>query len=154
MLELIKEFDLHADLAPPADVGDTGFGHRLIVTATSGEVVGDRLKGSLVGAGGDWLVAGPEGYGRLDVRATLRTVDGAMIYIQYFGILEMSAAFMEVVGGSDTGTDYGDQYFFTSPRLETGDERYAWVNNTVFLGEGRAVPGPAVEYRVYRVANG
>ena len=49
---------------------------------------------------------------------------------------------------------YGGQYFFTNPRLETGDERYKWVNQTQFLGQGRLVPGPTVEYRVYRVENG
>jgi hypothetical protein len=32
-----------------------------------------------------------------------------------------------------TETAYEDQYFRTTPRLETGDERYAWVNQTVFV---------------------
>jgi hypothetical protein len=52
----------------------------------------------------------------------VKTHDGAHLYIQYSGLLEMNAA----VGGalaSGAGTDYGDQYFFTTPRLETGDER-------------------------------
>ena len=51
---------------------------------------------------------------------------------------------------SGGGTDYGDQYFFTNPRFETGDERYAWLNTTFFIGEGRILPGPGVEYRVWR----
>ena len=50
------------------------------------------------------------------------------------------------------GTDYGDQYFFTNPRIETGDPRYAWVNTTFFVGEGRFLPGLGVEYRVWRPA--
>lgn len=153
MPELIKEFDLLAAVASSDDVGAGPFGHRLNVSVSGGEVTGDRIKGTLVGAGADWLLAGADGYGRLDVRATLRTVDGAHIYLQYSGLLEMSPAVMAVLGGSDTGTDYGDQYFFTNPRLETGDERYAWVNRTFFIGQGRALPGPAIEYRVYRVAN-
>jgi hypothetical protein len=36
-------------------------------------------------------------------------------------------------------------------RLETGDERYAWVNQTLFVADGRVHPGPVVEYRVHRV---
>jgi hypothetical protein len=67
-----------------------------------------------------------------------------------FGLVELTA----VLGGGDTPTGYGDQYFFTQPRLETGDERYAWVNRTMFLGEGRLLPGPRAEYRVHRVENG
>ena len=58
-----------------------------------------------------------------------------------------------ILGGASKSVDYGDQYFFTNPRLETGDERYTWVNESQFLGQGRLVPGPTVEYRVYRVEN-
>ena len=49
-----------------------------------------------------------------------------------------------------SGTDYGDQYFRTSPRFETGEPRYAWLNQTLFVAEGRLRPG-MVEYKVYRV---
>ena len=34
-------------------------------------------------------------------------------------------------------TAWGDQYFRTAPRFETGDERYAWLNQTVFVARGR-----------------
>jgi hypothetical protein len=76
-----------------------------------------------------------------------------LIYVQYQGVVEITEGMAAVLGGGDTPTEYGDQYFFTTPRLETGDERYAWVNQTVFVSEGRLLPGPRVEYRVYRVAN-
>ena len=36
---------------------------------------------------GDWILIGPEGTGALDVRETLRTDDGAIIYMQYHGPL-------------------------------------------------------------------
>jgi hypothetical protein len=48
-------------------------------------------------------------------------------------------------------TDFADQYFRTTPRFETGDSRYAWLNQSVFVGEGRLYPGFGVEYRVYRL---
>lgn len=51
--------------------------------------------------------------------------------------------------GGETG--YGDQYFRTAPRMETGDPRYAWVNQSLFVGEGRVYPGLGVQYRVSRV---
>ena len=37
-----------------------------------------------------------------------------------------------------------------TPRLETGDERYGWVNHTAFVGRGRLIPGGAA-YEMYRV---
>ena len=43
------------------------------------------------------------------------------------------------------------RYFRTSPRMETGDARYAWVNTSLFVGEGRVIEGLGVEYRVARV---
>jgi hypothetical protein len=152
MPDLIPEMHYHADLTAD-DVGTGPFGHRMNITVQGGEVSGERLKGKMVGAGGDWLLVCSDGYGRLDVRATFQTPDGAYIYMQYFGLLEMTPGVLGILGGGDQPTDYGEQYFFTAPRLETGDERYAWVNRTVFVGEGRVLPGPRVEYRVYRVAN-
>lgn len=35
--------------------------------------------------------------------------------------------------------------------METGDARYAWVNTSLFVGEGRVIEGLGVEYRVARV---
>ena len=51
---------------------------------------------------------------------------------------------------SDGTTEFGDHYFRATPRLETGDERYSWVNTTLFVAEGR-VTESGVEYRVFRV---
>jgi hypothetical protein len=50
-----------------------------------------------------------------------------------------------------SGTDWGDQYFRTTPRFETGDERYEWLTSSLFVAEGRLKEGGAVDYRVYRI---
>lgn len=153
MPELIKELEYSVDLAGVDDVGPGPFGQRLITNVTGGQFAGDRLKGTVVRPGADWLLVGPDGFGRLDSRVTFKTVDGALIYVQYFGLVEMTPEIMAILGGGDTPTNFGEQYFFVDPRMETGDERYSWVNQTVFIGQGRVLPGPRVEYRVYRLAN-
>lgn len=152
MPELIQELEYRADLSGVDDVGSGPFGQRIIANVSGGRFAGDRLKGTIVGAGGDWLLLGSDGFGRLDVRTTFQTVDGATIFLQYYGLVELTPGVMDILGGSDVPTNFGDQYFFTNPRLETGDERYSWVNQTMFIGEGRLLPGPAVEYRMYRIA--
>ena len=48
---------------------------------------------------------------------------------------------MDVLGGGSTTAEFGDQYFFTNPRCETGDERYAWLNQTFLVGQGRISRG-------------
>src|SRR5439155_23160248 len=41
------------------------------------------------------------------------------------GFLHSAAKARPAMAGARPGTGYGDQYFRTTPRFETGDERYA-----------------------------
>jgi hypothetical protein len=148
-MELILEFTFEAELAEPLMIPHAPYGTRMIFPAIGGRAKGERISGSFVGCGGDWLLIGSDGWGRLDVRAQLQTDDGALLYITYGGVLEMND---KVVTASAPGreTGFDDQYFRTVPRLETGDERYAWVNQTIFVGQGR-ITGSGVEHEVYRI---
>jgi Protein of unknown function (DUF3237) len=148
--DLVHEFTYRAQIKPPVDIGAGPFGHRLIFEVTEGEVVGERLNGTILPGGGEWFLAGADGFGRVDVRLQMTTDDGANIYFQYHGILEINEASMAAIG-TGAGTDFEDHYFRINPRLETGDPRYAWVNQTVFVGKGHVLPGLLVEYDVYRV---
>jgi hypothetical protein len=141
----------HADLKPPVNIGAVPAGLRQIYDVTGGSFEGPGLKGKIVPSGADWLLIGNDGVGRLDVRATFETDDGAHIYMQYYGVIQMSPKITEALAAGGE-TQYGDTYFMTQPRFETGDERYAWLNSIVAVAEGRAKTS-AVEYRVYKVAN-
>lgn len=55
------------------------------------------------------------------------------------------------MAGQRQGTSFTDQYFRPTPRFETGDPRYAWLTQNVFVAEGRITPPFGVEYRIYRV---
>jgi hypothetical protein len=115
---------------------------------TGGEIEGDRIRGKLLG-GGEWALIGPDGFLRVDVRLQAETHDGAYLYMQYTGLLELNEA-VQTALAQGTATDYADQYFYTNPRIESGDERYAWVNTTFFIGEGHILANNSVEYRVWR----
>jgi hypothetical protein len=149
-MELVHEFTFTARLAPSVPVGSGPLGTRRIREVLGGEVTGERIHGTVGTGGGDWVLIGPDGWGRLDVRLTLQTDDGAHIYVQYLGVIEYTEA-AHAANAGERSSDYGDHYFRTAPRLECGDPRYAWVNQTLFVGEGRLHPGPVVEYRVSRV---
>jgi len=141
----------YANLEAPLEVGATPFGNRMIVEVNGGEVTGEKIKGKFRNfAGADWLTM-TENYGHLDVRVTIETHDGAYIYVEYTGKLELTEGVQAALAGKGD-TDYGDQYFFTSPRMQTGDPRYLWVNNIVCVGEGRLRDG-RVDYNVYQVVN-
>jgi hypothetical protein len=149
-VELIEEFTFTARLAESVPVGPGPFGNRRIREVLGGAVSGERIAGVVGTGGGDWILTGEDGYGRLDVRLTINTDDGAYLYVQYFGVIEYNEAAQAANAGTRS-SDYDEHYFRTAPRIETGDQRYAWVNRTIFVGEGRLHPGPVVEYRVYRV---
>lgn len=152
MPRLIKEFELQVDVEIDSQfVGP--FGTRILSNVTGGRFVGDRLKGEIVGASGDWGLIGLDGFARPDVRLTFKTVDGATIYVQFFGVAKLTLGIRDILGLSgDTPTSLGAEYLFVHPRMETGDSRYSWVNQTMFIGEGRVLSGSRVEYQVYRVA--
>jgi hypothetical protein len=149
-MDLVHEFTVDAILKPPLPIGDVPTGTRVYYEVDSGKIVGERLRGNVLG-GGEWALIGPDGFLRVDVRLQATTDDGANLYVQYTGLLEMNEAAQTAIA-SGAGTHYGDHAFYTNPRIETGDERYAWLNTTFFIGEGRLIPGPGVEYRVWRPA--
>jgi hypothetical protein len=146
-LEFLVEFN--ADLQQPTrNTGDSPFGTRGLAVVTGGGFEGQRLKGKIWGSGGDWWLQGSDGVLRLDVRATFETDDGALIYVQYYGIVRQEAG--RPIAKPGEPSDYGDAYFMTSPRFETGDERYTWLNGLVCVAEGKRT-AKGVAYRVYAV---
>ena len=107
------------------------------------------MRGTVRSGGGDWFLTMANGAGELDVRITLETDDGALIYMTYRGVLAASADVMaRVFAGEDVRTT--EYYFRTTPRFETGSEQYAWLNTTVAIAVGRPAPNK-VSYRVFAV---
>ena len=147
-MNLVQECTFTLALQPPLPIGAGPTGTRMYYDVIGGEVTGERLSGNIL-SGGEWGLIGPDGFLRADVRLQVETHDGAHLYIQYVGLLEVNEAVQGSLANS-TGTEYEDQYFYTNPRIETGDQRYAWVNTTFFIGEGRILRNLGVEYRVWR----
>jgi hypothetical protein len=74
-------------LEAPLELGQP-VGHRVIVNVPAGgSVRGPKINGQLVAPAGDWLYVMPDGSLRLDVRATIKTDDNALIFVEYGGII-------------------------------------------------------------------
>jgi hypothetical protein len=69
--------------------------------------------------------------------------------MQYRGLIEMNQAVHEALT-SGRECEFGDQYCRVVVKFETGDERYRWLQERIFLAQGRPLPG-GIEYRVFRV---
>ncbi len=149
-MQLQHEFDLDVQIGEVSDIGSGPAGFRRFVSAAGGQVRGERIRGTLIPGGGDWLTVGPDGYARADIRYVIQTEDGAVIYIRGNGVIEMNDATQQALSGSRV-TDYTDHYVRSTFVLETGDERYAWVNTTVFVSQTKFPGGPTLRYSVERV---
>jgi Protein of unknown function (DUF3237) len=79
------------------------------------------------------------------VRTTPRTAHDAHVCFQCAGFIEVTPAFIALNNGEDVSTDFGDQYFFSSLQLETGDERYSWVTTRCSSGSADHFPDRALD---------
>ena len=144
-------FDMHADLETPQVIGAAPAGHRQIFNVKGGTFEGPRIKGTVLPGGADWMLMRTDGSAQLDVRVTLETGDGALIYTTYSGLAVLSPDVLgRIAGGEDV--PLAEYYFYTNPMFQTGAEGYAWLNQTIAIGRGKALGG-AVEYRVWAVSN-
>ncbi len=143
-------YDMTVQLEPPQMIGQTPQGNRQIFSVRSGTFEGPRLRGELLPSGGDWFLLRPDSVGELDVRATLKTHDGALIYATYRGIFSASQeAWARLYQGETVDRD--QYYFYTAPIFQTSASEYLWLNRILAVGVGTAVPG-GVSYRVFALA--
>ena len=137
-LELLAHVDVK--LGPTHALLKAPYGARLNVDVLDARIEGERLTASLLGtAAADWVTAASDNKtGALDVRATLKTDDGAIIYTEYRGRVRFRPDGLNQV--------------FTSPRFETGDPRYAWLNGIQCIGKGISNQHERwLRYRLYAV---
>jgi hypothetical protein len=147
---LTRVFRLEAALGEPLDLGDTHQGHRRIVPLTGGTFTGPRLSGRLIpGASADWQVVLPDGTALGDVRYTLRTHAGHLLYVQSRGVRHGSAEVLARLGrGEDV--DASEYTFRTSTQIETAAPELDWLNKGVFISVGGRQPGGVI-YETYLV---
>ena len=136
-------------LAAPQELGDTPQGRRRIIGITGGKFSGERLAGRVLPGGADWQVMRSDGVADLDARYTLETNDGALIYVRNRGYRHGPADVIRKLAAGEP-VDPALYYMRTSPRFETGDARYAWLNRIICVATG-ARRAAAVELEIYEV---
>lgn len=148
-LPLSHVCDLNFELAAPIRIADAPRGSRTILRVAGGRVEGPRLAGKILPGGGDWAVMRADGIFEVDIRAAIETVDGATIYTHYGGLVRMSPEnWRRFLSGDKPASN--EYYFRVTPRFETGDDRYRWLNRAIFVGAGFDLP-PTPKYRIFEV---
>ncbi len=142
-------FSVKLLVGPIQNLGRTPLGERRVAVVAGGHFAGERLKGTVMEGGSDWILLRPDAAMQLDVRLTLKTDDGALIGMTYRGYRHGPADVIERLNRGET-VDPGAYYFRIAPFFETGADKYAWLNRIVAVGTGHRPPDGPV-YDVFEV---
>jgi Protein of unknown function (DUF3237) len=145
------EFIFAASVAvdQPLDLGDVGKGGRRIVPIAGGEFSGPNIRGKVLPGGADWQVIRTDGLAELEARYTLRTDDGALIYVRNLAYRHGPP---EVIAALAAGrpVDPASYYFRGATFFETSDARYAWITKNIVVCSGEREPA-RVKVKFYKV---
>ena len=122
---------------------------RRIIDILGGEVHGPRLSGEILPGGADWQIVRPSGSSVADIRYTLKTDRGALLYVQSHGVRHGTPDVLaRLAAGEDV--DPSEYTFRTTVSIETSAPELAWLNDGVFIAVGARQPS-GVSYDVYLV---
>src|SRR5258706_8805148 len=140
---------LQVVVAPPQKLGAVPHGTRVIAPIASGQFEGPRLRGKVLAGSGDWTLLRGDGVLELDLRLTLETHDGALIYMRSFGLRHGPPDVIAAIGRGEP-VDPATYYFRTTPRFQTAHPAYGFLNRLVSVASGdRRAEGPI--YTIHEV---
>ncbi len=141
---------INVKVAAPQNIGAVPTGVRRTAPLSGGTFEGPRLSGVLLDAGStDWQLLRSDGVLEMDLRATLRTDDGALIFMRSFGLRHGPPEVIAAIGRGEA-VDASTYYFRTMPRFETSHPAYAFLNRVVAVASGDRRPDGPI-YTVHEV---
>ena len=141
--------ELSVELDTIREMGQGRAGKRRIIPIIGGTVKGSQINGKVLNLGADWQTIFQDGVAELDTRYAIETDDGATIEVINYGFRHGPPEIIAAIARGETVPS--DSYYMrTQARLETGDERYDWVNRTLFIGVG-AREQSSVQIQLYAV---
>jgi Protein of unknown function (DUF3237) len=126
--------------ASPAQKFGTGpHGVRMMFPVTGGDFEGPRLRGRILPGGGNWVLLRSDGVLELDLRITLQTDDGVLIYMTFVGLRHGPPDAVAALGRGEE-VDPSTYYFRTVPRFETAAPKYDFLNRLLAIGISQTRP--------------
>jgi hypothetical protein len=132
-------FEARVTVDAPLDLGDVAKGGRRIVPITGGDFSGPRIRGNVVPGGADWQVLRHDGVAELEARYTLRSDDGALIYVRNHALRHGPP---EVIAALAAGrpVDPASYYFRGTVFFETSASQYTWLTKHIVVCSGEREP--------------
>jgi hypothetical protein len=120
------------------------------VPLTGGTFRGPEIAGKLLpGASADWQTVLPDGTAQGDIRYTLKTDEGALLFVQSRSVRHGPAEVLARLARGEE-VDPSDYTFRAATQIETTAPRLDWLNKGTFISvAGRQAAG--VTYETYLV---
>ena len=118
---------------------------------TGGTFTGPELNGKLLsGASADWQIVLPDGTALGDIRYTLQTDQGDLLYVQSRSVRHGSPEVLARLAHGDE-VDASEYTFRTATQIETAAADLDWINKGIFISVGGRRAGGVI-YETYLVA--
>ena len=125
-------FTITARIGEVTSAGDIGTGVRRIIPIIGGEVKGETVNGKVLGFGADFQIIRPNELIDLEAKYAFETEDGAVVYVGNKGIRFGPVDLLQKLKRGEP-VDPKLIYFRTTPKFETGAEKYRWLMEHIFV---------------------
>jgi hypothetical protein len=150
MIELDYEMTYRETIAGPLPMAQSASSrNQMCWQIVSGTLIGPRINARVAMPGMDWMRL-DGGTRRADLRVALVTDDGVGLLFHYdMALIKASGLFLAALENG-TGTDWSDQYMRMVPGFIGASGKYAWLDEHLFLAQGRLSGPRQIEYRIFR----
>ncbi|OJJ37919.1 hypothetical protein ASPWEDRAFT_171371 [Aspergillus wentii DTO 134E9] len=149
--KLTPLFSLRCAVAAPIEIGNGPYGRRRCVPIESGTVRGEYINGEVVPGGADFMLVEDDQTTHVNTNYVIKSDDGAYLYIRTEGTRSGPPEVLKALMEGD-GVDPNSYWFHLHIKIETGHEKYRWMNNRVIVGRATRAKGE-VAYDAYFLEN-
>ena len=147
---LTRVYRLEVTVGEVLDLGEGAMGQRRVAPLVGGRFTGPELCGTLLPQGSaDWQTILPDGTTLGDIRYTLRTHTGDLLYVQSRSVRHGSATVLARLRRGDD-VNPSEYTFRTSTKIEATTRELDWLNKGIFISVG-ARQQEGVVYETYLV---
>ncbi len=134
---------LSIQVGKPESIDDCPEGNRKLIPILGGTFCGEGLNGKILPGGADSLTIRRNDCAEVNARYCLKTDDGAVLYLQDRGFRHGPKDIMQKLSRGEP-VDPAEYYFRTCMRIETGAEKYTWLNKLLIVGSSARLKNEVV----------
>jgi hypothetical protein len=152
MIDLEYEMTYRLEVTGPlvSTDGSSADPRRQFWVMQSATLEGSRVHAKTPLPGIDWFSPYGDGFGRPHVRLPFQTDDGAVLLMEYRGIVQATEPFTAAVRDNGS-TEWHEQYMRMAMTFDTTSDKYRWLTQHLFMARGRLLGAKLLEYEIYRV---